>query len=101
MAVVWSLPIVPDSRGLDRSEEFAVIKCQPAIGDPTKAVRLLQYRIEYRGEVAGRGIDDLQYLGGCDLLLKRLVTLGFAVGKFSLTLGKVTFEISYAPFGIG
>jgi len=60
----------------DRSEEFAVIKCQPAIGDPTKAVRLLQYRIEYWREIAGRGVDDLRYLGGRGLLLQRLTRLG-------------------------
>ena len=31
--------------------------------------RLFEHRVENRGEVAGRGIDDLQYLGGCGLLL--------------------------------
>ena len=36
----------------------------------------LQYRVEYRQEVAGRGIDDLQYLGGCGLLLQGLARLG-------------------------
>ena len=34
---------------------------------------LLQDRIEHRREVAGRGIDDLQYLGGCGLLGLSLV----------------------------
>ena len=40
--------------------------------------------LKYRGEFAGRGIDDLQHLGRRGLLLKRF-------GKFSLTLGKLTF----------
>jgi len=30
---------------------------------------LFEHRVEHRGEVAGRGIDDLQYLGGRGLLL--------------------------------
>jgi hypothetical protein len=40
-------------------------------------------------------------LGGRGLPLPRLVTLGFALGKFSLTLGKLTFEIGYTLIGIG
>jgi len=42
----------------------------------TQRVRLLQYCIEDRGEVAGRGIDDLQYLCGRGLLLQSLARLG-------------------------
>jgi hypothetical protein len=30
-----------------------------------------------------------------------LVTLGFALGKFNLTLGKLTFEIGYPLLRIG
>jgi len=41
-----------------------------------KAGRLFQHRIEDRREVAGRGIDDLQYLGGRGLLLQGLARLG-------------------------
>ena len=43
---------------------------------PAKSVRLLQYRVEHRGEVARRGIDDLQDLGGRGLLLQGLACLG-------------------------
>jgi hypothetical protein len=32
-------------------------------------VRFLQYRLEHQGDIAGRGIDGLQHLGGCGLLL--------------------------------
>ena len=46
------------------------------IGGPAEAVRLLQYRVEHRREVAGRGVDDLQHLGGRGLLLQRLARLG-------------------------
>ena len=38
--------------------------------------RLLQHRVEHRREVAGRGVDDLQYLGGRGLLLQGLARLG-------------------------
>jgi hypothetical protein len=64
-------------------------------------VRLFQYRVEDRRKVAGRGIDDLQHLGRRGLLLQRLVTLGSALGKFSLTLGKPTFDSGYSLLGIG
>ena len=38
--------------------------------------RLFEHRVEHRREVAGRGIDDLQHLGGRGLLLQRLARLG-------------------------
>src|SRR3954453_23738672 len=38
--------------------------------------RLLEHRVEYRREVAGRGVDDLQHLGGRGLLRQRLARLG-------------------------
>ena len=38
--------------------------------------RLFQHRVEHRREIAGRGIDDLQYLGGRGLLLQCLARLG-------------------------
>jgi hypothetical protein len=59
-----------------------------------KMMCLLQDRVEHRREVAGRGIDDLQHLGGRSLPLQRLVALGSAFGKLK-------FEIDYALLGIG
>src|SRR5215470_932456 len=38
--------------------------------------RLFEHGIEHRGEVAGRGVDDLQHLGGCGLLCQGLARLG-------------------------
>jgi len=38
--------------------------------------RLFQHRVEHRAEITGRGIDDLQYLGGRGLLLQGLARLG-------------------------
>ena len=32
--------------------------------------------VEYRGQIAGGGVDDLQYLGGRSLLLQCLARLG-------------------------
>src|SRR6516165_1618567 len=46
----------------DCTERFAIVEGQSAAGSAAKSVRLLQYRIEHRPEVARRGIDDLQYL---------------------------------------
>jgi len=39
-------------------------------------VRLFEDRVENRNEVAGRGIDDLQYLSNRLLLLQRLAQFG-------------------------
>jgi len=46
------------------------------MADGTEDVRLLQYRDENSDEVAGRGIDDLQHLGGRGLLLQGLAHFG-------------------------
>jgi hypothetical protein len=53
----------------------------------TQAVRLVEDRIEHWREIAGRRVDDLQHLGARGLLGKRLITLGFALGKLSLQIG--------------
>ena len=62
--------------------------------------RLLENCVEDRYQIAGRGIDYLEDLGGCGLLISCRVTLGFALGKFSLPLGKVTSQIGDKLFGI-
>ena len=41
-----------------------------------KGVGFLQYRVKHRRKLAGRGIDDLQHLGGRGLLLQGLARLG-------------------------
>src|SRR5262249_26702075 len=55
---------------------LAVPGHQEADGNFAETMRLLQYRLEHRLEVAGRAVDDLQDLGGCGLLLQRLARLG-------------------------
>ena len=67
----------------------------------TKRMRFFQDGVEHWYQIAGRGIDDLQNLSGRGLLLQGLVTLGVALGKFSLTLGKLTLQIGYKLLGIG
>ena len=57
-------------------EPLAVISQQDAERRLAQAGRLFQHRVEHRAEVAGRGVDDLQYLGSCSLLLQRLARLG-------------------------
>ena len=55
---------------------FAVISPQHANIDLTQSQGLVEHRVEHRREVARRGVDDLQYLGSCGLLLKGLTRLG-------------------------
>src|SRR5215469_636220 len=45
------------------------------MGDPAELVCLLQYRVEYRCEIAGGGINYPQNLGGCGLQLQCLLCL--------------------------
>jgi hypothetical protein len=73
---------------------LAIVSQQGAVVGTAEDVRLFQNRVERRREIAGRGIDDLQYLGGRGLLLKRF-------SKFSLTLGKPTSQIGDELLGIG
>ncbi len=42
----------------------------------TQPHRRFEHRVEHRREVAGRGVDDLQHLGGRGLLLQGLARLG-------------------------
>ena len=77
-----------------RSKNLAIEAKQGSERGFTEAHRLFQHRVEDRREVAGRGFDYLQYLGGRGLLVTRF-------GKLCLTLGKLTFEISYTLLGIG
>ena len=47
-----------------------VIDEQLAKRCPAQPHRLLQHRVEYWSKIAGRGVDDLQYLGGCGLVFE-------------------------------
>src|SRR6516225_6011854 len=60
----------------DSAEVLAVVKKQASEFGPAEGVRLFKYRIKHRGKIAGRGVDDLQYLGGCGLLFQCLARLG-------------------------
>ena len=53
----------------------------------------IQHGIENRREIAGRGVDNLQHLGGCYLPLQRLVTLGVALSKLTLEIGDGLMQI--------
>src|SRR5262249_30226780 len=57
-------------------ETFAIICAKNAVDCLAKAGRLFEKRIESRGEVAGRGVDDSQYFGGRGLLLQCFARLG-------------------------
>src|SRR5215472_8214275 len=58
------------------AKAFAVVGVEVAMARSAQTYRLVQHRFEYRREVARRGIDDLQYLGGRGLLLQGLARLG-------------------------
>src|SRR5262249_30933659 len=48
------------STGCNGTKGLAVVKLQCALSYCTKRMRLFQYRVKYRREIAGRGVDDLQ-----------------------------------------
>jgi hypothetical protein len=58
------------------AEVLAVIGHQSSVRRAAEGVRLFQYRVEHRGKLSGRGINDLQHLGGCGLLLQGLARFG-------------------------
>jgi len=45
------------------------------MGDPAELVCFLQYCVEHRGKLSGRGIDDLQHPSGRGLLLQGFARL--------------------------
>src|SRR5262249_2186304 len=57
-------------------EAFAIEYRQAAIIGPAQKQRLFDDRVEDGGKVARRGVDDLQYLSGRDLLLQCFAGLG-------------------------
>jgi hypothetical protein len=85
----------------NRAKEIPVIAIEHPVRGLAQVCGLVEHCIEHRREIAGRGIDDLQNLSGRGLPFQRRVTLGLALGKFSLTLGKLTLQIGYELFGIG
>src|ERR1700758_4342136 len=71
----------------DRVKMIPIVAIEHTVRGLAQGRRLSEHRVEHGCEVAGRRIDDLQDLGGRGLLLQRLVTLGFALGKLTLEIG--------------
>ena len=57
-------------------EMFAIISRKHAKGGRTQPRCLFEHRVENWGEIAGRRIDDLQYLSSRSLLLQCIARLG-------------------------
>src|SRR2546423_560293 len=58
-------------------ELLAVVGRQAPVRSAAKAHGLFEHRVEYRRDIAGRGIDDLEDFGGRSLLLQRLARLSY------------------------
>src|SRR5271166_6427291 len=54
---------------------FAIVELQAPVSSAAQGMRLFQYHVEDWGEIAGRGVDDLQHLGSRGLLLQCLARL--------------------------
>src|SRR6516165_4630785 len=65
-----------DAATRDCAEPFVLVRIDAADRRLAQPYGLLNHRIQNRGEVAGRGIDHLQYLRRRSLLLQRLARLG-------------------------
>jgi hypothetical protein len=59
-----------------------------------QAHRLFEHRIEHWREIARRGVDDLQHIGGRGLLCARF-------GEFGGAFGEAGFERGNSPAKIG
>ena len=71
----------------NRVEVLAVIGQQAAKGRLAQKHRLFEDRVEHRGEVAGRGVDNLADLGGGGLAGQRRVALGAALRELAPEIG--------------
>ena len=78
-----------------------IIDSQEAECRIAKPQRFIEHRVEDGREVAERGVNNPQYLGGRGLPLQRFGKFSFTFGKFSFTLGKATPQIGYQLFGVG
>src|SRR5437763_531297 len=54
------------------AKELAIVGTQRAVRRAAQPLCLLEHRVEHRGKVAGRRIDNLEHLGGRSLLFQRL-----------------------------
>src|SRR5262249_21264413 len=90
-----------DSADCHSAKARSVTHHQPAKMRTAESMGLLQNGFEYRREIAGRRVDDLDHLGHRRLSRERGVTVGSARLKLSGALGKLTPKISYDPLGIG
>src|SRR5262249_54089633 len=70
--------------GCDRTTEITLDPKDVAIRCAAQTQRLLQNRIEYRGELTGGAVDNLQYFGGRGLPLQPRITFGCALGQLTL-----------------
>ena len=57
-------------------KSLAIVGAKLAERSAAQPHRLFQHRVEHRRQIAGRGVDHLQHLGGRGLLLQRLALLG-------------------------
>ena len=85
----------------NRAKAFAIIDHQPAERGLAQRVRLLQYRLEHRSEIAGRRVDGLQDFGDRGLPGQRLVTLGPGLIALGRAGGKFPQKIGHRLVGIG
>jgi hypothetical protein len=87
---------------------------QLAENSAAQAHRLFQHHVEYQREIAGRGVDDAQDLGGRCLLCQcfialsgnrrysrqRVVALGGALYQLRFKLGDGSWRLNLRCFGL-
>jgi hypothetical protein len=77
----------------DGPDASALIDRQCALICAAEGVRLLKDCVEHRSEVAGRGIDGLEDLGGCGLLGQSFGELGLARGQAAPQFGNLAVKV--------
>jgi hypothetical protein len=94
---------------LAKSTEFLSVVClKAAVGNAAQCHGPIQHRLEYRSEIAGRGVDDLQHLGHRGLLSLTFVAFGGAFDQSALRfvtlcthLGELALKVSEGRLKIG
>ena len=82
----------------DGTEAIALPQPQDAKLGLADARGILQHRLKYRLQIAGRSADDAQHLRGCGLLLRRFGKLAPETRVLRFKLGDCLRGLSFTPW---
>ena len=82
----------------DRTQLVAVKTPHVTVSCLAKPGRVFEHRVEYRSEIAGRGVDDAKHLAGRGFSSQRLIALGLVSITFGCArrkLGRALLQLAW------